>query len=79
MDPIQDYGLSLTRRHFFGRSAVGIGAAALASLLGRDAFAATDETAQCRRRLVGTAPFPAEGEAGDLSVSGRGALAGGLV
>ncbi len=44
MDPIQDYGLSLTRRHFFGRSAVGIGTAALASLLDRDAFAATEES-----------------------------------
>ena len=44
MDPIQDYGLSLTRRHFFGRSAVGIGAAAPTSLLGRDAFSGTEET-----------------------------------
>ena len=39
MDPIEDFGLVLTRRLFFGRSAAGIGAAALASLLDRDAFA----------------------------------------
>ena len=76
MDPIREHGLALTRRHFFGRSAVGIGTAALASLLGQDAFGAPEETAQRRRRLVGTAPFPAEGETGDLPVSGRGPLAG---
>jgi Protein of unknown function (DUF1501) len=44
MDPIQSYLRSLTRRHFFGRSAVGIGTAALASLLGQDTFASTEET-----------------------------------
>lgn len=31
--PIRDYLTGMTRRHFFGRSAVGLGAAALASLL----------------------------------------------
>src|SRR5262245_17918691 len=33
MDPLHDRLLLLTRRHFFGRSATGIGVAALASLL----------------------------------------------
>ncbi len=33
MDPIDQYGRALTRRHFFGRSAMGLGTAALASLL----------------------------------------------
>ena len=33
MDPIQEHSLSLTRRHFFGRMATGIGVAALGSLL----------------------------------------------
>ena len=33
MNPIFQYGLNQTRRHFFGRAAVGIGTAALASLL----------------------------------------------
>ncbi len=33
MDPIQQHANALTRRHFFGRSALGLGTAALASLL----------------------------------------------
>src|SRR6266498_3426953 len=33
--------LELTRRHFFARTAAGVGTAALASLLGRDLEAAT--------------------------------------
>ena len=40
MDPRQQFGALLTRRHFFGRSASGIGGAALLSLLGEDARAA---------------------------------------
>src|SRR2546423_444181 len=36
----QDERLSLTRRHFFSRSSVGIGSAALALLLKRDSLAA---------------------------------------
>ena len=55
MDPIEDYGLSLTRRHFFGRSAVGIGTAALASLLGRDASTSAEET---RNGLGGLSALP---------------------
>jgi hypothetical protein len=38
MDPLTANRLHLTRRALFGRSAQGIGTAALASLLGRDAF-----------------------------------------
>jgi hypothetical protein len=37
MNPIVGSQLNLTRRHFFGRAANGIGVAALASLLGEDA------------------------------------------
>ena len=33
MNPIQQYASALTRRHFFGQGAFGLGAAALASLL----------------------------------------------
>ncbi len=33
MDPIREHVQAITRRHFFGRSAVGLGSAALASLL----------------------------------------------
>ena len=43
MRPIEDFGLALTRRHFFGRSAVGIGTAALAALLDQNAFASANE------------------------------------
>jgi hypothetical protein len=37
---LAEYPLLLTRRHFFGRTATGLGVAALASLLARDGFAA---------------------------------------
>jgi hypothetical protein len=43
MDPVLESRLLLNRRQFFGRSAVGVGTAALASLLGRDLFGATAE------------------------------------
>ncbi|MEM1086002.1 MAG: DUF1501 domain-containing protein [Verrucomicrobiota bacterium] len=37
-DPITERQLLINRRHFFGKSATGIGVAALASLLGEEAF-----------------------------------------
>jgi hypothetical protein len=40
MNPIDERGLSITRRYFFSRTATGIGAAALGSLLARDSKAA---------------------------------------
>src|SRR5919202_5550811 len=40
MDPNQEYQQLLTRRQFFGRTAYGIGTAALASLLNERLFAA---------------------------------------
>src|SRR4051812_23787907 len=40
MDPRLEHGLTINRRQFFGRGAVGIGTAALASLLGKDLFGA---------------------------------------
>jgi hypothetical protein len=40
MSLVQDYAQLLTRRHFFGRTAVGLGTAALASLLNERLFAA---------------------------------------
>lgn len=39
MDPIRERAQQLTRRHFFGRTATGIGTAALASLLNPELFA----------------------------------------
>jgi hypothetical protein len=41
MNPIQENQMYATRRHFLGRSAVGIGAAALASLLNPELFGDT--------------------------------------
>jgi hypothetical protein len=46
MSPVIEQQLLLTRRHFFGRSATGIGVAALASLLGNRAAAGHGETAE---------------------------------
>ena len=43
MDPIREKSLLLTRRHFFGRAATGIGAAALGSLLRPSLFANPEE------------------------------------
>jgi hypothetical protein len=47
MDPLLEYQLTLTRRHFFGRTGLGIGVAALAHLLDRDLLA--DETNPANR------------------------------
>ena len=41
----QERRLSLTRRHFFGLGSIGIGTAALASLMAPDAFGVTNEPA----------------------------------
>ena len=58
MDPIQEYELSVTRRHFFRRSAVGIGAAALVSLLGRGSTAAEEEMRIADGGLTSLPHFP---------------------
>src|SRR5213594_76100 len=41
MDPLREHSLLMTRRHFFGRTATGIGALALGSLLNPSLFSAT--------------------------------------
>ena len=41
LNPLTEACAHYTRRQFFGRSVLGLGTAALASLLGRDALAAT--------------------------------------
>ena len=43
--PVQERQLAMNRRHFFGRSAKGIGGAALATLLGKDGLIAADPPA----------------------------------
>jgi hypothetical protein len=45
MDPIRERQLLITRRHFFGRTAAGIGAAALGSLLKPSLMSALGESA----------------------------------
>lgn len=40
--PVLEHQLAMNRRHFFGRSAKGIGGAALATLLGKDGLMAAD-------------------------------------
>ncbi len=45
MDPRREYLQQLTRRHFFGQGAMGLGTAALASLLGQSSQAATSSSA----------------------------------
>lgn len=57
MDPIQDYVRSLTRRHFFGQGASCIGAAALASLLGKAHGADSTGTGPAEGKLPGLAHF----------------------
>ena len=42
MDPLQEAALQLTRRHFFGGSALGLGTAALSSLLRQDGLRAAE-------------------------------------
>ncbi|MEM7014887.1 MAG: DUF1501 domain-containing protein [Verrucomicrobiota bacterium] len=57
--PVRDRQLLTNRRHFFGKSALGIGGAALASLLGRDGFA--NEIPIDRRNGLASIPhFPAK-------------------
>jgi hypothetical protein len=52
MHPTDERALLLTRRHFFGRSATGLGTAALASLLAHDSHAAD------RKRVGGLTGLP---------------------
>jgi hypothetical protein len=53
--PVRDRQLAMNRRHFFGRSAAGIGTAALASLLGREGLLAAAQNGP--QRLPGLPHF----------------------
>ncbi len=83
MDPIREHIEQLTRRHFFGRTGLSLGTAALASLLGESARSDTTPTADVRlepdRRPAGPASFPAQGQAGHLPVHERRPVADGPV
>jgi hypothetical protein len=56
MDPIREYALTMTRRHFFGRVGLGLGTAVLASLLPERTLAAGD--APAHGGLPGLPHFP---------------------
>jgi hypothetical protein len=56
MHPISEHQLQINRRQFFGRSAVGIGTAALASLLSKDLLGA--EVSSARSSGTGLPGFP---------------------
>src|SRR3954463_5092396 len=59
MDPMRDYRQHLTRREFFGRSACGVGTAALASLMSRDGIAlGAPDTVGVESRIGGLAGLP---------------------
>ena len=57
MDPLLEKPLLMTRRHFFGKTASGIGTAALASLLNQDLRSATTSPTESRP-YPGLAGFP---------------------
>jgi Protein of unknown function (DUF1501) len=58
MGVLDETGLMLTRRHFFGRTATGIGMAALASLFGREVQAETSPETKAHGGLPGLPHFP---------------------
>src|SRR5947209_5988881 len=59
MHPLDEHQLLLNRRHFFGRTATGVGMAALASLLKADGLLADGPTNQGRPGVLRTTHFPA--------------------
>src|SRR5438552_1062471 len=57
MDPLRENSLLLTRRHFFGCSAVGLGAAALGSILNPSLFSALGAEAESDKSVLGKPHF----------------------
>ena len=57
MDPLRENSLLMNRRHFFGRSAAGIGAAALGSLLNPSMFASVGPDATAPGFPLGESHF----------------------
>src|SRR4051812_4681443 len=58
MDPLLEGKALYTRRQFFGRSVMGVGPAALASLLGKDAFGAASLGGAPSRGIPGLPDLP---------------------
>ncbi|MGH9769047.1 MAG: DUF1501 domain-containing protein, partial [Blastocatellia bacterium] len=54
MNPLEEQELMMTRRHFFGLCSMGIGTAALSSLLGESGYAQSGDAAA---RLIGLPHF----------------------
>src|SRR5688572_17503558 len=58
MNPFLEGKALYTRRQFFGRSAMGVGTAALASLLGKDAFASAGAPLMGKNGVPGLPDLP---------------------
>ncbi|MDB6032029.1 MAG: hypothetical protein JWM16_2367 [Verrucomicrobiales bacterium] len=58
MDPLREHSLLLTRRHFFGRAAAGIGLAALGSILNPSLLSAMPGEAEPGPFTLGKTHFP---------------------
>lgn len=58
MHPLTEYAQQVTRREFFGRGAMGLGSAALASLLARDGLAAEPNADVIGKSVPGLAGLP---------------------
>jgi hypothetical protein len=58
MNPLREQNLLMTRRHFFGRTAVGLGAAALGSLTNPRLFAADIDGTAAVKGALGHTQFP---------------------
>src|SRR5437763_1867559 len=58
MDPLREQSLLMTRRHFFGRGAAGIGVAALGSILNPSLFSALGAEASSGHPVLGKPHFP---------------------
>lgn len=58
MNPLRERQLLMTRRHFFGRTAVGLGAAALGSLLNRGLFAGGSDQLSLMKGVLDQTQFP---------------------
>jgi hypothetical protein len=57
MNPFRQHDLLVTRRHFFGRTAAGIGAAALGSLLNPNLFSAFGAEPDAVQTILGKPHF----------------------
>ncbi len=56
-EPVRERQLAINRRHFFDRSATGIGVAALSSLLRRDGLSAVTQPSSDLKGLPGLPHF----------------------